>query len=295
MLNLFGRMAADALSSQSHPPADPLAPPKGKGDPRIDEARRGYRTRCWVWRDSATADAVRGRVWQAVSKSPAQVLISRCGHPHCVRTSHLQSVSPAQQDILAQILQRAGNWPDISASSIALLEMLSRQLDWDYREWTVLLNLTRAQFETGMAAGKSPAAKSAPTVASAAARPAPLTSPPAAATPPPPAMPVLLKKAAPLGNPGNLTARADRESGQAILTWTPAANASVQIIYAGMPGASKTVPLSPALWGSDHAVTLGNLTAGLWHFAIIAGQSPSPDSDQFTWSEPTNWVAIEAP
>ena len=292
MLNLFGRMAADALSSQPHPPADPLAPPQDKHDPRINEVRRGYRTRCWVWRDAATADAARGRVWQAVSKLPAQVLINRCGHPHCVRTSHLQSVAPAQRDTLAQVVQRAGNWPDISASSISLLEMLSRQRDWDYREWMALLNITRAQFDAGMAAGQAPPAKPATTTASVAATPDPLTSPPAAAAPPP-AMPTLLKKAAPLGNPGNLTAHPNHESGQATLTWTPAANASVQVIYAGMPGASETAPLTPVLWGSDHAVTLANLTAGLGHFAIIAGQSPAPDSAQFTWSEPSNWAAIE--
>ena len=278
MLNLFGRMADDVLSPQPYPPADPLTPPKDKRDPRLDEVRRGYRTRCWVWRDAATADAVRGRVWQAVSKSPPQVLINRCGHPHCVRTSHLQSIAPAQQDILAQVLQRAGNWPDISASSISLIELLSRQLDWDYREWTLLLNLTRAQFEAGIAAGSVPTSKPAP----------------AAATPSP-AMPILIAKAGPLGRPANLTAQRGNVPGQVDLAWTPAVNAAVQIIIVGMPGASKTVQLPQALWGNEHAVTVGALTAGRWHFAIIAGQSATPDSDQFAWSEPSNWVSIEVP
>lgn len=70
-------------------------------------------------------------------------------------------------------------------------------------------------------------------------------------------------------------------------------SASVQTILVAMPGASESAAHPQVLWGSDRAATLTEITAGLWHFAILAGQTQAPDSNHFTWSEPSNWAAIE--
>ena len=366
MLNLFGRMAAGTLSSQPHRLGDPLAPPKDKSDPRIYAVRRSYHTHCWVWRDAATADAARVRVWEETYKRPLDdALINLCGQPRCVRKSHLQRITAADQDTLSQILQYAdGGGREGVARAGALIQILSRKLDWDHREWKALLNVTESTYKQGIAdyeaqvaairkrsaarqsataaaepaspvpaapaeavvpatesvspAGVDPAEAVVPatesvsragveTVGAAtpatesvsragvelaeAVAPAPALSQPAAA--PTPAMPVLLRKGGPLGQPTNLTAQPGRVPGQVELAWAPAANAALQIVVVGMPGTSESATHPQALWGSDGAVTLGEMTAGIWHFAILAGQSPAPDNNEFTWSEPSNWVAIE--
>lgn len=324
MLNLFGRVASEALSSQPHRLGDPLGPPKDKSDARIYAVRRGYRTHCWVWRDAATADAARVRVWEETYKRPLDdALINLCGQPRCVRKSHLQRISAADQDTLSQILQYAdcGGREGVARTG-ALIQILSRKLDWDHREWKALLNVTESTYKQGIAdyeaqvaaIRKRSAARQSATAATEPASlasvepatepvspasvepaesvaPAPELSQPAAA--PTPAMPVLLRKAGPLGQPTNLTAQPGRVPGQVELAWAPAANAALQIVVVAMPGASGSATHPQALWGSDGAVTLGEMTAGVWHFAIMAGQSPAPDNNEFTWSEPSNWVAIE--
>lgn len=346
MLNLFGRVASEALSSQPHRLGDPLEPPKDKSDARIYAVRRGYRTHCWIWRDAATADAARVRVWEETYKRPLDdALINLCGQQRCVRKSHLQRITAADQDTLSQILQYAdGGGREGVARAGALIQILSRKLDWDHREWKALLNVTESIYKQGIAdyeaqvaairkrnaarqsataaaepaspvavepaeavapatesaspAGVAPAKAVVPAtesvspagVASAEAV-APALSQPAAA--PTPAMPVLLRKGGPLGQPTNLTAQPGRVPGQVELAWAPAANAALQIVVVGMPGASESATHPQALWGSDGAVTLGEMTAGVWHFAIMAGQSPAPDNNEFIWSEPSNWVAIE--
>lgn len=308
--NFLQRSAADALSSQSHPPGDPLAPPQDKSDPRIDEVRRGYRTRCWIWRDAATADAARARVWQETYKrSSDDALVSLCGHPHCIRASHLQRIAPADQRTLSQILQYAGGGREGVARVGGLIQSLSWQLNWDHREWMGLLNVTEYSYKQGIAdyeaqdaairAGAAARQSVAPATEPASpndVEPAETVAPPPALSQPadaPPAMPSLLKKAGPLGQPANLTAQPGRAPGQVDLAWTPAVNAALQIVVVVMPGASESAAHPQALWGSDSAVTLAEMAAGLWHFAILAGHSPAPDSNQFTWSEPSNWAAIE--
>ena len=308
--NFLLRSTAGTLSSQPHRLGDPLGPPKDKSDPRIYAVRRGYRTHCWVWRDAATADAARVRVWEETYKRPLDdALINLCGQPRCVRKSHLQRISAADQDTLSQILQYAdGGGREGVARTGALIQILSRKLDWDHREWKALLNVSESTYKQGMADYEAQAAairkrSAARQSATAAAEPAspvavepaeavaPALSQPAAA--PTPAMPVLLRKGGPLGQPTNLTAQPGRVPGQVELAWAPAANAALQIVVVAMPGASGSATHPQALWGSDGAVTLGEMTAGVWHFAIMAGQSPAPDNNEFTWSEPSNWVAIE--
>ena len=313
--NFLLRSAAEALSSQPHPPGDPLAPPKDKSDPRIYAMRRGYRTHCWVWRDAATADAARVRVWEETYKRPLDdVLINRCGQPRCVRKSHLQRISARDQRTLSRILQYAGGGGREGVARVGgSIQLLSQLLDWDHREWKGLLNVTESTYKQGMAdyeaqvaaryAARAAESESPASVAPAtepaspvAVAPAEVAAPPPALSQPadaPPAMPVLLRKAGPLGQPANLTAQPGRVPGQVELAWAPAANAVLQIVVVGMPGASESATHPQALWGSDSAVTLGGMTAGLWHFAIMAGQSPAPENNQFTWSNPSNWVAIE--
>lgn len=308
--NFLQRKAAEALSSESYPPGDPLAPPKDKRDPRIDDVQRGYRTRCWVWRDGATADAARGRVWQDTYRATGGVIVNRCGHPHCVRASHLQRISARQQRTLSQILQYAGGGPDGVARSAVLIQALSRQLDWDYREWMALLDITEAGYRQGMAdyearvaadrarnAARENASPASPatieTVGSAV--PSPALSSPANPTPQPPAMPILLKKAGPLGKPENLAAHPGGEPGQVILTWTPAKNAVTHAIAMVLPNTGEAVTYSEGLLGSACEVTFGGVAAGLWHFVVVAGEQSPDDSGGFVWSEQSNWASIVVP
>ena len=164
MLNFWGRMAAEALAAQgqSSPPADPLAPPQNRNDPRIAVAKRGYRSNCWVWQDDATADAARQRVWQEQRRRLPEQLVSRCGHPRCVRQSHLVGFGQREYQRLTRIrghIERAAGDRDGVARAATLIKSISQDRgDISHKDWAALLNVSLADFEAGLAQDEQAAA-----------------------------------------------------------------------------------------------------------------------------------------
>ena len=107
-------------------------------------------------------------------------------------------------------------------------------------------------------------------------------------------MPVLLKVASPMGKPENLTAQLGSEPGQVILSWTPAKNAEAHGFAIILPNTNTAVSYPDGLLNAAGAATFGEVAAGLWHFAVIAG-ARNPDDGEFVWPEQSKWVAIEVP
>ena len=293
MLNLFGRLAAEALAGQPSQPADSLVPPQNGNDPRIAVARRGYRSHCWLWQDDATVDAARRRVWQERHRRSPEQLVSQCGHPRCVRQSHLAGFSQLEYRLLTRIqghIERAAGARDGVARAAALIKTLSRARDIGHKDWAALLNVSLSDFEAGLAQGerqqREPAPADAPAAAPVASEPAPL---PGGSLPPPPPPP----PGGPLGNPTNLDARPGESPGSVVLAWTPAANATVQRIGYRLDGADGFGEVKQLLPGNLAVANLPELPAGRWHFIVIAGQQGADDA--MAWSEWSNWATITVP
>ena len=311
MLNLFGRIAA---TTQPYSPADPFAPPQNSNDPRITEIKRGYRTRCWLWRDPATADAARIRLWEEQYKREAKFLVNKCGHPRCIRLTHLDTLIEQDYDDLRQIqsiAQSAGGGRAGVAAAFLLIRKFSMRMegdqDWNEPAWPLLLDVASWEFTAGMDDGQKarrelirqnqaarqaeaeavPAAPEA-SPASAASEPSPASD---SALPPLPPLPPPPPPAGPLGNPTNLTAQPGDTTGEVVLTWTPAPNATAHRICYRLEGYNEQGTVPQLLPGSLGEVTLPRLEpAGRWHFIVIAGQQGSDGA--MTWSEWSNWATI---
>ena len=298
MLNFLGRMAAEVWAAQGQSqPADPLAPPQNGSDPRIAVARRGYRSNCWLWQDDATADAARRRVWQERHRRSPEQLVSQCGHPRCVRQTHLAGFSQREYQLLTRIqghIERAAGDRDGVARAAASIKTLSRARDIGHKDWAALLNVSLSDFEAGLAQGErqqqEPAPADTPATAPVASEPAPLSG---GSLPPPPPPPPPLPPDGPLGNPTNLEARPGESPGSVVLAWTPAANATVQRIGYRLDGADGFGEVNQPLPGNLGVANLPELPVGRWHFIVIAGQQGLDDA--MTWSEWSNWATITVP
>ena len=93
---------------------------------------------------------------------------------------------------------------------------------------------------------------------------------------------------APLGNPTGLTAEPGSGSGEVVLRWTPATNATMHWVYLekvdGTDGRYWPDPLD----GDAATVTITGLDAGeTYRFLVIAGREN--DQGQVVWSEWSNW------
>ena len=108
-------------------------------------------------------------------------------------------------------------------------------------------------------------------------------------------MPVLLNVASPLGKPENLTAQLGDEPGQVVLSWTPAKNAEAHGFAMIRPNTAVAVSYQGALLNAAGAATFGEVAAGRWHFAVIAGARNPDGSGEFVWPQQSNWVSIEVP
>ena len=299
MFNLFGRIAA----AQPYSPADPFAPPQNSNDPRITEIKRGYRTRCWLWRDPATADAARIRVWEEQYKREARFLVNKCGHPRCIRLTHLDTLIERDYDDLRQI-QRAvqsGGRAGVAAASRLIRNFSIRMegdQDWNEPAWPLLLDVASWEFTAGMDDGRKArrelsrqnlAARQsevAPVPAVPEASPAP-----ADALPPLPPLPPSPPPTGPLGSPTNLTAQHGDTPGSVILTWTPALNATAHRVCYRIDGTDWQGEADQLLPGSMGEAMLPQVKpAGRWHFIVIAGQQ-GPDG-AMAWSEWSNWATI---
>ena len=311
MLNLFGRIAA---TTQPYSPADPFAPPQNSNDPRITEIKRGYRTRCWLWRDPATADAARIRVWEDRHKREARFLVNKCGHPRCIRLTHLDSLSERDYDDLRQIqsaVQSVGGGRAGVAAAFQLIRKFSMRMEgrqgWNEPAWPLLLNVAPYELTAGMDDGQQAhrellrqnlaARQSEATPMPAASEAPPMPAIPEAspapddALPPLPPLPPSPPPAGPLGNPTNLTAQHGDTPGSVILTWTPALNATAHRICYRIDGTDWQGEADQLLPGSMGEATLPQVKpAGRWHFIVIAGQQGSDGA--MTWSEWSNWATI---
>ena len=310
MLNLFGRIAA----AQPYSPADPFAPPQNSNDPRITEIKCRYRTRCSLRRDPATADAARIRVWEEQYKREAKFLVNKCGHPRCIRLTHLDTLIERDYDDLRQIqsaVQNAGGGrAGVAAASWLILKFSIRMegdQDWNEPAWPLLLDVASWEFTAGMDDGRKarrelirqyqaarqaeaeavPAAPEA-SPASAASEASPASD---SALPPLPPLPPSPPPAGPLGNPTNLTAQHGDTPGSVILTWTPALNATAHRIRYRIDGTDWQGEADQLLPGSMGEATLPQVKpAGRWHFIVIAGQQGADGA--MTWSEWSNWATI---
>ena len=92
----------------------------------------------------------------------------------------------------------------------------------------------------------------------------------------------------PLGNPTNLAAAPGSQSGEVALSWSPAANATVQWVYLVKPDGTDGRYWPHALAGDAATLTVTGLDAGeTYLFLVIAGQE---QADGITlWSQWSNW------
>lgn len=311
MLNLFGRIAA----VQSPSPADSFAPPQKSNDPRITDVARGYHSHCWLWRDPATADTARIRVWEDLHKREAKFLVNKCGHPRCIRLTHLDnSLSRGDYQALQQIqsiVQSAGGGRAGVAAASQLIRNFSirmeRTQNWNEPAWPLLLDVAPYEFTGGMDDGRQArrelhrqnlAAKESEAVPASVASEAPSMpavpeAPPApdSALPPLPPLPPPPPPSGPLGNPTNLVAQPGDTPGSVMLTWTPAPNATAHRICYRLDGANGQGEVKQLLPGNLGEATLPQVApAGRWHFIVIAGQRAADGT--MAWSEWSNWASI---
>ena len=89
-----------------------------------------------------------------------------------------------------------------------------------------------------------------------------------------------------LGNPTNLTASTGDSPGEVHLSWTPAANASLYVVYLVKPNGTQGI-FWPVSTGDTSSETINGLEYGQEYlFIVIAGRQQSP----FEWSSWSNWV-----
>ena len=94
--------------------------------------------------------------------------------------------------------------------------------------------------------------------------------------------------ALPLGNPTNLTAAPGSQTGEVALSWSPAANATVQWVYLVKPDGTDGRYWPHALAGDAATLTITGLDAGeTYYFLVIAGQEQADGTTR--WSQWSNW------
>ena len=91
-----------------------------------------------------------------------------------------------------------------------------------------------------------------------------------------------------LGNPTNLTAAPGSQTGEVALSWSPAANATVQWVYLVKPDGTDGRYWPHALAGDAATLTITGLDAGeTYYFLVIAGQEQADGTTR--WSQWSNW------
>ena len=103
-----------------------------------------------------------------------------------------------------------------------------------------------------------------------------------------------LAAALPLGNPTNLAAAPGSQAGEVTLSWSPAANATVQWVYLVKADGTDGRYWPHALAGDADGVTITGLDAGeIYWFLVIAGQEQSAGTT--LWSQWSNWGQATLP
>ena len=98
----------------------------------------------------------------------------------------------------------------------------------------------------------------------------------------------------PLGNPTNLTAAPGSQSGEVALSWSPAANATVQWVYLVKPDGADGRYWPHAQAGDTARLTVTGLDAGeTYYFLVIAGQEQADGAT--LWSQWSNWGQATLP
>ena len=98
----------------------------------------------------------------------------------------------------------------------------------------------------------------------------------------------LLAAILPLGNPTNLAAAPGSQSGEVALSWSPAANATVQWVYLVKPDGTDGRYWPHAQAGDTATLTVTGLDAGeTYYFLVIAGQEQADGTT--LWSQWSNW------
>ena len=103
-----------------------------------------------------------------------------------------------------------------------------------------------------------------------------------------------LAAALPLGNPTNLAAAPGSQAGEVTLSWSPAANATVQWVYLVKADGTDGRYWPHALAGDADGVTITGLDAGeIYWFLVIAGQEQADGTT--LWSQWSNWDQATLP
>ena len=98
----------------------------------------------------------------------------------------------------------------------------------------------------------------------------------------------------PLGNPTNLVAAPGSQNGEVTLSWSPAANATVQWVYLVKPDGTDGRYWPHALAGDAATLTITGLDAGeTYLFLVIAGQEQADGTTR--WSQWSNWGQATLP
>ena len=96
-----------------------------------------------------------------------------------------------------------------------------------------------------------------------------------------------------LGNPTSLAAAPGSQSGEVALSWSPAANATVQWVYLVKPDGTDGRYWPHALAGDAATLAVTGLDAGeTYFFLVIAGQEQSDGTT--LWSQWSNWAKADA-
>ena len=97
-----------------------------------------------------------------------------------------------------------------------------------------------------------------------------------------------LAAALPLGNPTGLTATSGSQNGEVMLSWSPAANATVHWVYLVKPDGTDGRYWPHAQAGDTARLTVTGLDAGeTYLFLVIAGQEQADGTT--LWSQWSNW------
>ncbi len=97
----------------------------------------------------------------------------------------------------------------------------------------------------------------------------------------------------PLGNPTELTAVPGSDSGDVLLSWTPAIGASLHIVYLTKVG-DDDGRYWPALAGDADTETITGLEPGHYYLFIVVAGREQGDDGSFQWSEWSNWAQGKA-
>jgi hypothetical protein len=105
-------------------------------------SKRGYASKCHLWKDAKEVAAIRTAVWNSKRKPLRTMqLIAQCGAKDCIRLSHLTPATKGQCEMIRQLQSERRKWQ----SNLPEIRNLAKQMQWGVMELSLVLRIPRKE------------------------------------------------------------------------------------------------------------------------------------------------------